>query len=116
MQNVAKVLNLNSLTVLDLPDSGLKEMIPQDIVAVINQEISRWGPDVIVTYAVHGISGFHDHLVAHAVVKHAFIEMKKNIANLKRLAMLTISEEQAAQSKHFHLNGSTPEEIAPACV
>ncbi|MBN1348584.1 PIG-L family deacetylase [candidate division KSB1 bacterium] len=111
MQQVAKVLNLTGMTVLDLPDSGLKEMDPRQIEAVVADHIERLQPQVIATYAVHGISGFHDHLVTHAVVKRVFVEMKEKRAYLKRLALVTITEESARQSRHFHLNGSLPAEI-----
>ena len=111
MLNVADVLNLTSMTVLDLPDSGLKEMDPREIERVVREHIERIQPRVVVSYAVHGISGFHDHLVAHAVVKRAYMELKPNCAWLKRLAFVTITEEAAQSSKHFHLSGSKPEEI-----
>ncbi|UCH94104.1 MAG: PIG-L family deacetylase [Candidatus Aminicenantes bacterium] len=111
MQEVAKTLNLSGMTVLDLPDSGLKEMDPREIENVIIDEIERIQPRVVVTYAVHGISGFHDHLVSHAVVKRAFVQMKDNTPWLKRLAFHTITAEMARQSPHFRLNSSTAEEI-----
>lgn len=111
MLDVAEVLNLTGMTVLDLPDSGLKEMDPREIEKVIKEEIEKVKPDVIVTYAVHGISGFHDHLVSHAVVKSVFCEMKKSSPYLKRLALFTLTEEDAKKQKHFHLNGSKDEEI-----
>ena len=111
MQCVAKVLDLSSMTVLDLPDSGLKEMDPREIEAVVTAEIERLQPQVVVTYAVHGISGFHDHLVAHAVVKRAFVELVERVTYLKRLAFFTITEEGAAKSPHHRLNGSKTQEI-----
>lgn len=111
MLDVAKVLNLTGMTVLDLPDSGLKEMDPRDIEKVIKEEIEKVKPDIIVTYAVHGVSGFHDHLVSHAVVKSVFCEMKESSSFLKRLALFTLTEEDAKKQKHFHLNGSKDEEI-----
>ena len=111
MLKVADVLNLSGMTVLDLPDSGLKEMDPRDIETVIRQEIEDIQPQVVVTYAVHGISGFHDHLVAHAVVKRVFVEMKGQVNYLKRLAMVTITEEDSKRAELFHLSGSKPEEI-----
>jgi LmbE family N-acetylglucosaminyl deacetylase len=111
MQNVAKVLDLTGMTVLDLPDSGLKEMDPQEIEKIISAEIARLSPQVVVTYAVHGISGFHDHLVSHAVVKRVFCESRKFNPALKRLAFHTLTEAQAQKSSHFHLNGSKEEEI-----
>jgi LmbE family N-acetylglucosaminyl deacetylase len=111
MLDVANVLDLTEMTVLDLPDSGLKEMDPRDIEQVIREQIERIQPDVITAYAVHGISGFHDHLVTHAVVKRVFVELREQVPYLKRLALITITEESAAQSRHFHLSGSKPQEI-----
>ena len=111
MRNVARILDLTDLTVLDLPDSGLKEMDPRDIERVIVEHIERVQPDVIVTYAVHGISGFHDHLVTHAVVKRAYVELAERTPYLKRLAFYTLTQEDAEQGTHFKLNGSKPDEI-----
>ncbi|HMQ79365.1 MAG TPA: PIG-L family deacetylase [Ignavibacteria bacterium] len=111
MLDVEKVLNLSGMNVLDLPDSGLKEMDPRDIEKVVADEIKRLKPDVIVTYAVHGISGFHDHLIIHGIVKRVFVEMKENHPYLKRLALFTITEEAAAKQTHFKISGSKPEEI-----
>jgi LmbE family N-acetylglucosaminyl deacetylase len=111
MQEVAKTLDFSGMTVLDLPDSGLKEMDPRDIEKVIVDEMERIQPQVVVTYAVHGISGFHDHLVSHAVVKRAYVQLKEKVSWLKRLAFHTITTEMAQQSPHFRLNSSTEDEI-----
>lgn len=111
MLNVAKVLNLSGMNVLDLPDSGLKEMDPRDIEKIISEEIERIKPDVIVTYAVHGISGFHDHLVCHAVVKSVFVQMKEQASYPKRLALFTVTEAEANKQTHFKISGSKEEEI-----
>lgn len=111
MTNVAKTLDLSGMKVLALPDSGLKEMDPRDIEIVIAGEVERLRPQVIVTYAVHGISGFHDHLVSHAVVKRVYAVLRERCSYLKRLAFFTITEEQAKASSHFHLSGSAPDEI-----
>ena len=111
MLKVGGVLDLSGLTILDLPDSGLKEMDPREIERVIIREIKHIQPQVVVTYAVHGISGFHDHLVTHAVVKRVFAKVKEENTWLKRLAFYTITTEEAEKSPHFHLNGSTSDEI-----
>lgn len=111
MLEVAKVLDLSGMTVLDLPDSGLKELDPREIEGVVRDEIVRIEPNVVVTYPVHGISGFHDHLVSHAVVKRVFLELKPEAAHLKRLAFLTVTEEKAAEITLFRLNHSKAEEI-----
>ena len=78
MLKVAEVLVLSGMTVLDLPDSGLKEMDPRVIEDSVRTEVERIQPQVVVGYAVHGISGFHDHLVSHAVVKFVMITNNRN--------------------------------------
>lgn len=94
MLEIEKTVGLSGMTVLDLPDSGLSEMDPRIIASEIQKEIERLKPEVIVTYAVHGISGFHDHLVCHAVVKRLYLDMKDAGANyLKRLALFTIPDK-----------------------
>ncbi len=111
MQRVNEVLGLSGMTILDLPDSGLKEMDPREIEKAVVDEIEKIKPEVLVSYAVHGISGFHDHLVTHAIVKRAFVELRESNDYLKRLAFVTVPEEESKKSKHFSLNFSTAEEI-----
>ncbi len=111
MLDVEKTLGLTGMTVLDLPDSGLKEMDPRDIEKVVAGEIEKIKPDVVVTYAVHGISGFFDHLIIHGIVKRVFEVMREKHQWLKRLALFTITEEDAAKQTHFRLTGSKEEDI-----
>jgi N-acetylglucosamine malate deacetylase 2 len=90
MLQVKKVLQLSGMTVLDLPDSGLQEMDPREIEKIVASHIERIQPQLIVSYPVHGCSGYHDHLVTHAVVKRVFLELKTaGAAYLKRLAFIT---------------------------
>lgn len=110
MQCVERVLDLDGMTVLDLPDSGLKEMDPREIELVIKNHIQKIKPNIVVTYAVHGVSGFEDHLVTHAVVKRAYCDMKKNHPYLKRLAFFTLYQEEETESK-FNLKSSKLVEI-----
>lgn len=112
MQCVEKTIGLSGMTVLDLPDSQLKHLDPIEIENKIENELHQIKPDLIVTYAVHGISGFHDHLVCHAVVKSLFCRMKrKGTAYPKRLAFFTRMGEVDVDGK-FRLEASSEEEIA----
>jgi len=63
--DVKTTLDLTDLRVLNLPDGGLKEIDPRTIEQSIRDEILRVEPHVIVTVPIHGISGFHDHIVTH---------------------------------------------------
>ena len=58
MLNVAKALDLNEMTVLDLPDSGLKETDPREIEKVVIDEIERIQPHVIVFETLFGGPAF----------------------------------------------------------
>jgi N-acetylglucosamine malate deacetylase 2 len=112
MQKVVEVLGINGFKILDMPDSGLKEMDPMDIETEIKNHIEMIKPDLIVTYPVHGISGFHDHIVCHCVVKRVFCELKREGSYLKRLAFFTIDEKRAkAMSVVHQLQFSKEEEI-----
>ena len=95
---------------MNIADSEVVASILSEDYTIIS-EIKESKPDVIVTYPVHGISGFYDHLVTHAVVKRAFIEVREHNDFLKRLAFHTITSEQASKSEYFHLYGSSDEEI-----
>jgi LmbE family N-acetylglucosaminyl deacetylase len=111
MLDVAKTLDLTGMTVLDFPDSGLAEMDPREIEAEVAKYIEAIQPQVVVTYAVHGISGFFDHLVNHAVVKRVFVELRERVSYLKRLAFFTVTEKDTAEFDFFDLTSSKPQDI-----
>jgi len=111
MKNVKSVLGLTGMTVLDLPDSGLKEMNPEEIEKAVVDEIMKIRPEVVVSYPVHGISGFQDHLVMHAVIKSVFCRLRKEHNFLKRLAFITVSKEDSEVSEMFKLSFSNEDEI-----
>ena len=77
MLQVEKVLRLTGMKVIDLPDSGLSEMDPRQIEEEVSNHIERIHPQLVVSYPVHGVSGHHDHLVTHAVVKKNIREFEK---------------------------------------
>jgi LmbE family N-acetylglucosaminyl deacetylase len=111
MLKVEKVLQLTGMTVLDLPDSGLSEMDPRKIEQEIVKHIDKIRPQLIVTYPVHGVSGFHDHLVTHAIVKRLFLDLKDEGANyLKRLAFVTLPNKvtEPMQKGMFIIKQSDP--------
>lgn len=108
---VKEVLGLTDMTVLDLPDSRLKELDQREIEKVIKVHVEKIKPDILVTYAVHGISGFHDHLVTHSAVKNVYCDMRTKPGTPRRLVFFTITKEDAEKQKHFKLNYSTNDEI-----
>ena len=111
MKDVSQVYGLDNMTVLNFPDGDLKSVDPRTLENAIANEINKIKPHVVVSYAVHGVTGFHDHLVAHAVVKRVYVALRDKIPELQRLALYTINEETANKSVAFPLSHSSTEEI-----
>ena len=96
MQQVQKRLGLTTMEVLDYEDSGLKELDPRILEDEVKKHIQKIQPDIIVTYPVHGGSGFHDHLVTYAVVMRSYLTLKDGgHLYLKRLAFFTMPDSGA---------------------
>jgi N-acetylglucosamine malate deacetylase 2 len=107
---VGATLDLTDLRVLNLPDGGLKEMDPWAIERTIRDEMLRVEPHVVVTYPVHGISGFHDHIVTHFAVTRVYLELLgPEHPWLQRLAFFTIASAPAEFP--WHVNVSAAAEI-----
>lgn len=97
MEAVARVYDLTDLTVLDFPDGGLKELDPRSLERAVAEHVARVRPDVVVTHPAHGVSGFEDHLVTHAVVKRVFCEIADEGPETfapRRLAFTTLAERR----------------------
>ncbi len=113
LRAAAEVLGVEKLEVLDFPDGGLKWEDPLELEAAVRKRVERFRPDVLVTYAVHGISGHPDHLVGHAAVKRVFCELRREGEEApRRLALFTLVAEQVAED----LDLGTSEEDEVGCV
>jgi LmbE family N-acetylglucosaminyl deacetylase len=107
---VRKTLDLTDIRVLNLPDGGLKELDPWMIEQLIRDEILRVEPHVVVTFPIHGISGFHDHIVTHFAVTRAYLELLgPDRPWLQRLAFFTLVSAPAEFP--WHVNVTAPAEI-----
>lgn len=88
----------------------MKELDPWSVEEVIREEILRVRPHVVVTFPVHGISGFHDHLVTYAAVTRVYLELRgERYPWLQRLAFFTLVAAPA--NFPWHVNITKPEEI-----
>lgn len=110
MLDVARVLDLTNMTVLDLPDGKLAELDPRTIENIVEEHIAAIRPDIVVTYPVHGISGFHDHLITHGIVKRVYSDMGRTGAASRRLAFFTLRPSSDPEGP-FKLSTSTDEQI-----
>jgi LmbE family N-acetylglucosaminyl deacetylase len=110
MEEVKNTLELTGMRVLTFPDGKLKELDPWAIEEAVREEILRVRPHVVVTFPVHGISGFHDHIVTYAAVTRVFLTMcGPEHPWLQRLAYFTLVA--APTGFPWHVNVTKPEEI-----
>lgn len=110
MLAVKQTLDLSDMRVLTFADGKLKELDPWSIEEAVRNEILRVKPHVVVTYPVHGVSGFHDHIITHTTVTRAYLELKgPEHSWLQRLAYFTLATAPAEFP--WHLNVTKPEEI-----
>lgn len=112
MQGVADALDLTSMRILDFPDGRLADLDPLDLEAAVAARVRDTQPDVLVTYAVHGISGHPDHLVSHALVKRVYAALRADgeAPAPRRLAFFTLKKE-GAPDRPDHLTGSPDDAI-----
>ena len=104
----AKVIGISELRVCDYPDGGLKHLDPRALESELAGMITDWQPQILISYAVHGISGHPDHLVCHAVTRQVFLSAREKNTSLRRLAFYTSPPPVAGQKKRYF---STNEEI-----
>lgn len=117
MLKVKRTLGLTGIKVDDFPDSGLKELDPRLIEKAVENEIRRINPHIVVSYPVHGVSGFHDHLVMHAVIKRVFVELKEEgNLDLKRLAFITLPDSGEASLINGEFRFKRSEEELIDCI
>lgn len=117
MLEVQKTLGLTGMKVDNFTDSGLKEMDPRILEEALTQHIGEIKPDIIVSYPVHGISGFHDHLVMHAVIKRVYLEMRDNGHDYpKRLAFITVQDRGGETFQNGGIRFKRSEEELIDCI
>ena len=110
MLDVKRTLELADMRVLELPDGKLKELDPWIIEDAIREEVLRVKPHVLVTFPVHGISGFHDHIVGYAAVTRVYLELRgPEHPWLQRLAFFTLVKPPVEFP--WHVNATKAEEI-----
>jgi len=107
MKDVAKTLDLTSLTVREYSDGELAELNPLTLEDEVAHHVHETAPDVLVTYPVHGVSGHPDHLVAHAIVKRVACALRADGASYpRRLAFFTLGPPPDGADRPEHLSHS----------
>ncbi|MFT6746827.1 MAG: LmbE family N-acetylglucosaminyl deacetylase [Glaciecola sp.] len=118
MAKVKEVLGLTSMTIHDYADGGMAHEDPIKFEELIQKHVEEVKPNIIVTYPIHGISGHHDHLTCHAVVKRLFCKLKNqpNYNYLQRLAFLTLPSPDEDQRKGGNSNVNSSKKQYIDCI
>ncbi len=118
MLNVEKVLGLTSMTICNFEDGGMAHIDPREFEKLIKKHIDKIKPNIIVTYPIHGISGHHDHLACHAIVKRLYCDLKAKAeyAFLKRLAFLTLPTPNESEAVGGNANVNTTKKQYIDCI
>ncbi|ACK72170.1 LmbE family protein [Gloeothece citriformis PCC 7424] len=79
LQEVAQVLGINHLEILDFPDSGIKDIDPELLKTTLKEKISHYQPSVIVTYDDRiGFYGHPDHVLVARYLTEIFRQERDN--------------------------------------
>lgn len=112
MRRMAEVYDLTRLEIADFPDGDLASLDPLELEASLAAEIARTAPDVLVSYPVHGVSGFADHLVAHAIAKRVFCDLRRrDVRPRPRRLAFTALLEVPPGDRPVTLTASSPQAI-----
>lgn len=94
LRKVAQLLNLTSLTILNFQDGKLAHIDPRLLENAITKVLKDIKPNILITFPIHGISGHHDHITTHFIVKELFVKLKEQeVPSLKRLAFITLPRD-----------------------
>lgn len=110
MQEVARIYGLSELFLLDFPDGRLEHLDPRELEEAVVRIALQISPQVIISYPPHGISGFIDHLITHAVAKRAFVELREQNRAIRRFAMHCVTENIARRASRV-LRGDPEDQI-----
>ena len=105
---VSRTLDLTGIQILNLPDGGLKELDPSTIEKPVRDEILRVEPHVVVTFPIHGISGFPDHIVTHFAVTRVYLDLHGSglpLAAASRVLHSCLSPRRLSLARERHRTG-----------
>ena len=71
LREACRILGMTSVEVWDYQDKALNQTPPGELVTKIQDAFARYRPQVVVTFAPHGISGHPDHQAISAAVTQA---------------------------------------------
>jgi LmbE family N-acetylglucosaminyl deacetylase len=91
LREAAQILGIAYVDVLDYEDKHLNEVPVDELIGQIHAAIERHRPQVIITFAPHGISGHPDHVAISAATKRAVEQLPAEGSPVKKMYYVTHS-------------------------
>jgi len=91
LREASRILGIAHVDVLDYEDQHLNEVPAEELIQQIHAAITRHQPQVVVTFAPHGISGHPDHVVISDVTKRAVEQLPMEGSPVKKMYYVTHS-------------------------
>ncbi|UFJ42814.1 PIG-L family deacetylase [Brevibacillus humidisoli] len=89
VRQAAEILGIHSVDVLDYEDKHLTNVPQEELVEKIQQAVKAYQPQIVVTFAPHGISGHPDHHAISQATTAAVKHLPEN-SPVKKLYYCTI--------------------------
>ncbi|MHC4973625.1 MAG: PIG-L deacetylase family protein [Planctomycetota bacterium] len=105
MDEVGRILELDGLILGDFPDGRLARCALDSVAAAIDEVLTAFEPQVVITHDPRGVNAHGDHIATHWAVRHALLGKQV------RLAMLAYPAEVAEAVKPRLLLPTPEDEI-----
>ncbi len=94
LREAADILGISQVDVLDYEDKKLNEVPMDELIAHIHAAINRHQPQIVITFAPHGISGHPDHVVISEATKRAVEQLPLEGSPVKKMYYVTHSSAE----------------------
>lgn len=78
LRRAGEILGLHQVDIWDYEDKHLNEVPIQELVDKIHEAIAHYQPDIVITFAPHGISGHPDHIAISKATTQAIHSLPSN--------------------------------------
>lgn len=92
LREACAILGMTSVEVWDYEDKGLNQVPVKELVENIQKAFAQYRPQVVVTFAPHGISGHPDHKAISAAVTQA-VQTLPDDSSVRKLYYATRAQE-----------------------
>ncbi|WP_232696292.1 PIG-L deacetylase family protein [Brevibacillus daliensis] len=99
LREACKILGMNRVEILDYEDKHVSDVPKEELAGHIKKMIDEEQPQILVTFAPHGISGHPDHIAISQATKYVVDHVLDKSSSVKKLYYVTIPLNSPFTSK-----------------